>query len=107
MNSSKRKIRGLNGIKTHADRAEQVRLPHQALLRVAWLEMEKYRQKIEKENAMQRLWQLESRIAEIEEEQRKLMEEVESHKKTDNLISGRKCKQQEQESCESGFKIQY
>lgn len=102
-----RKIRGLRDIKTHAGRAEATRLPHQALLRVAWLEMEKHRRKSEKESAMHRVRSIDRRLKEIEAEQANLMEKVELGKQSGNCDSDQGCENKDQDSKGSGFKIHY
>ncbi|MFW6158534.1 MAG: hypothetical protein ACOC8E_04165 [Planctomycetota bacterium] len=71
-----RAIRGVDDIRTHAGRAEETRLPHQALLRVAWLEMEKHRRVTEKRSASRRVRSIERRLKEIEAEQDELMKKV-------------------------------
>lgn len=69
-------VRGVEDIRTHSGRTEETRLPHQALLRVAWLEMEKHRRVEEKRSATRRVRSIERRVEEIEAEQDELMKKV-------------------------------
>jgi len=96
------KIRGLQDIRTHAGRAEDIRLPHQALLRVAWLEMEKYRRVTEKRTAVHRVQSIDERVREIELEQHRLMSTVRVPRPPSNSDCEDRC-----DSRQSGFKIRY
>lgn len=96
------KIRGLQDIRTHAGRAEETRLPHQALLKVAWLEMEKYRRVSERQSAAHRVRSIDERVREIELEQQRLISTVRVPRQSCNSDCEDRC-----DSRESGFKIRY
>lgn len=96
------KIRGLQDIRTHAGRAEETRLPHQVLLRVAWLEMEKYRRMSERQSAALRVRSIDQRLREIDLEQQSLMSTVRLPKQSCNSDCEDPC-----DSRKSGFKIRY
>ena len=98
------KIRGVQDIRTHAGRAEELRLPHQVLLRVAWLEMEKYRRVSERQSAAHRVQNIDQRVREIEDEQQTLMSKVGSGRESCSPNSG---SESGGDSKESGFKIRY
>ena len=92
----------MQDIGTHAGRAEEMRLPHQALLRVAWLEMGKYRRVIERRSARHRAQNIDRRIKEIDAEQERLMSGV--------RMPAQPCSSDSENGCyatESSFRIRY
>jgi len=96
------RIRGLQDIRTHAGRADETRLPHQALLRIAWLEMEKYRHVSERQSAVQRVRSIDERVREIGLEQQRLTSLV--------RVPRQSCNSDCEDGCDSrpsGFKIRY
>lgn len=98
------KVRALQDIRTHAGRAEETRLPHQALLRVAWLEMEKCRRASERRSAAHRVRNIDERVREIEREQERLMSKVRLAKECRSASSE---SGNSRDSRDSSFKIRY
>jgi hypothetical protein len=74
MKQRDKKGRRLPDIKTHFGTVEKTWLPHKAYMRLTCLEMEKYRRMQEKQSAMLRVTNIETRIKEIESEQTVLLE---------------------------------
>jgi len=68
-----RRIRGVPDIRTHSVWASEVCLPHQAYLKIACLEMEKYRRTVEKDSALRRCRDIDARLQQIGAEQAALM----------------------------------
>ena len=98
------KMRGMKDIRTHAGRADETRLPHQALLRVAWLEMEKYRHVSERLSAAHRVANIDERVRQIEDEQQVLMSKVGL---TKGACDPNSDPEGERDSQGSSFKIRY
>jgi hypothetical protein len=74
MSERKKRVRGVQNIRTLLGRVDQTFQPHRAFLRIACLEMEKARRSQEKEGAMRRVRSVEARCREIETEKRRLLE---------------------------------
>ncbi len=68
--------RGLREIRTLSGRADQVVLPYKAYMQITCLEMEKLRRQREKNNARQRILDLDARLVEIEAEKELLLKAV-------------------------------
>lgn len=69
-----RPIRGLNNIRTRSGTSDQVSEPYKAFLRIGSLEMEKARRSKERESAMLRVQNIDSRFREIDAEKEELLE---------------------------------
>ncbi len=69
MRTAKRNLRGLRDLRTRAGQADGASLPHRAYMKLACLEMEKARRRIERSSALQRLHTIDERIRDIETEQ--------------------------------------
>ena len=109
-----RKIpRGVNNIRTHAGMSGEKRMPHQAYLRIACLEMEKFRRGQERQSAMRRVESIDSRCGEISAEQAVLMQTVAQNVKgrpaavTPNPVPGRDSREPSISPPGEGFKIRY
>lgn len=107
MSGSMARSRGLQDIRTHAGRAEEIRLPHQVLLRVAWLEMEKHRRVSERQSAVHRMRNIEQRVKEIETEQQSLLEKVPISRQSRRRHPQRGCDARNGGGNGAGFKIRY
>jgi len=68
---------GLQGIRTMSERGSDMQRPHRKFLLLAMLELEKTRRTQEKESAGQRAANIDKRLAEIVEEQTRLLASVE------------------------------
>ena len=76
-----RKIaRGVNDIRTHAGMSSERKLPHQTYLRIACLEMEKFRRGLERDSAAARVEMIDERTKEIEAEAAALLRSLEERK---------------------------
>ena len=73
MTVPQRSTRRLQDIRTHAAMSGESRLPHQRYLRVACLEIEKFRRAQERDSAVQRVESIDARLREIETEQAALV----------------------------------
>jgi hypothetical protein len=69
-------IRGLQNIRTHSGTSSQVSEPYKAFLRIGSLEMEKARRGKEKESAMLRVQNIDSRFRDIDAEKEELLESM-------------------------------
>ena len=77
----KRNLRGLQDIPTHSGMVGVAKkLPHQAYLRVACLEMEKVRRSLERDSAAVRVERIDERTKEIEAEEAALLRSLEERK---------------------------
>ena len=76
MTVTRKGIRRVQDIRTHAGMASEKRLPHQAYLRIACLEMEKFRRSQERQSAMHRVETIDARCGEIGAEQAALLQRV-------------------------------
>ena len=72
----KNNIRGLQNIRSHSGRGDQVSEPYRAFLRIGCLEMEKARRGKEKESAMLRVKIINERFQEIDAEKAELLKEL-------------------------------
>ena len=99
-----RRIRGVQDIRTHAGRAQETGLRHQALLKGACLEMEKYRRAGERRSAVHRVQSIDERVREIEREQERLMSKVRLAKECRSASSE---SGNSRDSRDSSFKIRY
>lgn len=70
------KIRGLQDIRTASGKVDQTFKPYKAYLRISCLEMEAARMNKERENLLQRLHSIESRLQGMEAEKCRLLESV-------------------------------
>ena len=73
---AKKNIRGLQNIRSHSGRVDQVSEHYKAFLRIGCLEMEKARRGKEKESAMLRVKVINERFQEIDAEKAKLLKEL-------------------------------
>ena len=109
-----RKIaRGVQDIRTHAGMSSEKKKPRQTCLRIACLEMEKFRRGQERQCAMRRVESIDSRCGEISAEQAVLMQTVAQNVKcrpaavTPNPVPGRDSREPSISSPGEGFKIRY
>ena len=72
---SKRKIRGVRDIRTHAGKVDNSSEPYRIYMKVSMLEMEKARRAKEKESAMRRVREIDARFREIGREKNKLLKD--------------------------------
>jgi hypothetical protein len=73
---AKKNIRGLQNIRSHSGRADQVSEPYRVFLRIGSLEMEKARRGKERESAMLRVKAIDERFQDIDAEKAKLLKEL-------------------------------
>ena len=76
MSLPKRTFRGLANIRTRSGTRDQVSEPYKVFLRIGSLEMEKARRGKEKESAMNRVQNIDTRFQEIEAEKSELLEAI-------------------------------
>ncbi len=76
MSLPKKTIRGLANIRTRSGTRDQVSEPYKAFLRIGSLEMEKARRGKERESAMNRVQNIDTRFQEIEAEKSGLLEAI-------------------------------
>jgi hypothetical protein len=74
MGTPKKILRGLQDIPTISGRVDQAFSPHKVYMKVSCLEMEKFRRGQERENAIQRVKNIDRRFKEIEAEEAALLE---------------------------------
>lgn len=95
-------IKGLQNIRTHAGKADQSVEPYRTYLRIGALEMEKARRAKERESAMARVNNIETRFREIEAEKDALLKIIaaDQHKLSPERHGNHK-------SAAGSFKIRY
>jgi hypothetical protein len=76
MSLPKKTIRGLANIRTRSGTRDQVSEPYKAFLRIGSLEMEKARRGKEKESALNRVQNIDTRFQEIETEKSGLLKAI-------------------------------
>jgi hypothetical protein len=69
----RRTLRNLQDIRTHSRASVEVFEPHKAFMRLTCLEMEKARREMERESALERVRNIETRFREIEAEKTEIM----------------------------------
>lgn len=104
---SSRTMRGLQDIRTHSGRVREAVIPHKAYLRLGCLEMEKFRRAKERESAMTRVRNIDSRCRDIEAEKTKILNAMNKLNKDSPA-----CERKEESSgpCRksgTGFKLKY
>jgi len=76
---TKRIMRGVQDIKTHSGRADKAALPYKAYMKLSILEMEKFRRGKEKQNALDKVAQIDQRFRDIETERGEIIAALESN----------------------------
>lgn len=93
--------RSLQDIRTQTGKVGKAVLPHEAYLRISHIEMEKARKIVESEKAKQLMADIAARLREIEDEKRRLLQEMSDGDKNASRL-------QTDESAEmNAFKIKY
>ena len=83
----KRNVRGLQELRTHSGIVGVAKkLPHQAYLRIACLEMEKVRRGLERDSAAERVERIDERTKEIEAEEAALLRSL-GERKSDSAVA--------------------
>ncbi len=105
----KRHMRGLQDIRTLSGSVDQRSVPYQAYMRITVLEMEKARREREKESAMHRVKNIDTRFREIEAEKDDLLRALGERKtSTTRNSSGAQSNSESLESQKQRqFKIRY
>lgn len=105
----KKKIRGLQDIRTLSGNVDQKSVPHRAFMRITVLEMEKARREKERDSALGRVRNIEARFQEIEEEKEELLRTVGVRKNDpETRASGPDLKTDSEHNPDArGFKIRY
>ncbi|MBI5114950.1 hypothetical protein HZA56_00590 [Candidatus Poribacteria bacterium] len=70
----KNNVRGLQNIRTFSGAAESTHEPYRAYMKVTCLEMEKARRKVERDNAISTMRNIDARLQEIEAEKARLLQ---------------------------------
>lgn len=96
----RKKVRGLESIRTLSGRADPAFQPYRAHLKIASLEMEKARRHKEKESAMLRVGVIDARTEEIEAEKTEILHEL-------GLAGDADAGEPGSPSEKGGFKIRY
>ena len=66
--------KGLNNIRSLSGRVDQVSLPYRSYMQISCLEMEKARRGVERDNASQRIAQIDARLQQIEKDKQELLQ---------------------------------
>jgi hypothetical protein len=101
-------MRGLQDIRTQSGRVDQSSLPHKAYLKIAFLELEKFRRDAERRSALERVKNIEARFQEIEAEQGALLRSLTSRQA--EPLPAAQAGRAESEACKSAercFKLRY
>jgi hypothetical protein len=101
----KKTMRTLQDIRTSSQNVEQTLSNHQLHLRLSYLEIEKDRRSKEKENMQFRLQKIESRLQDIEDEEKRLMQCLNERKNIPKL--GANPSSDTPKETIQGFTIQY
>ncbi len=75
---TKRIMRGVQDIKTHSGRADEGAIPYKAYMKLSILEMEKFRRGKERQNALEKIAQIDQRFRDIEAERQEIIGSLES-----------------------------
>ncbi len=75
---TKRIMRGVQDIKTHSGRADEGAIPYKAYMKLSILEMEKFRRGKEKQNALEKIVQIDQRFRDIEAERQEIIASLEA-----------------------------
>jgi len=75
---TKRIMRGVQDIKTLSGRVDKRSVPYKAYLKLALLEMEKYRRGTEKTNALEKVRHIDQRFKDIDDERQELLQALEA-----------------------------
>jgi hypothetical protein len=105
----KRNARGVNDIRTHAGMSSERKMPHQAYLRIACLEMEKFRRGMERDSAAARVEIIDERTKEIEAEESALLRSLEK-RKSDPAVAAKAAMAESAEDAghnSRGFRLKY
>lgn len=79
-------VRGVQNIRTHAGMSSEKKMPHQAYLRIACLEMEKFRRGMERDSAAARVEMIDERTKEIEAEATTLLRSL-GERESDSAVA--------------------
>ena len=102
-----RKIaRGVNDIRTHAGMSSERKMPHQAYLRIACLEMEKFRRGLERDSAAARVECIDARTKEIETEEAALLRSL-GERKSDPAVAAMAESAEDAGHNSRGFRLKY
>ena len=74
---TKRIMRGVQDIKTHSGRADEGAIPYKAYMKLSILEMEKFRRGKERQNALEKIAQIDQRFRDIEAERQEIIGSLE------------------------------
>ena len=80
MAASQKRIRGVQDIRTLSGAIDEVAQTHRRYLRVAFLELERFRRGKERQNAMGRVQHIDTRFREIDAEEAMILEGLNRHK---------------------------
>ena len=105
---SSRTLRGLQDIRTHSGRVREAILPHKAFMRLSCLEMEKFRRAKERESAITRVRNIDSRFRDIDAEKTVILNAM-NILNNDSPVGERKEEHKSELSRKSGagFKLKY
>ena len=108
MTVPRRTLRRVQDIRTHAGISTERTLPHQVYLRIACLEMEKFRREQERQSAMRRVQTIDARFNEIKAEQMSLMQTMKRDVSRKTVVaSSRTEASTEPAPVSQGFRIRY
>ena len=102
-------VRGVRDIRTHAGLSSEKKMPHQAYLRIACLEMEKFRRGMERDSAAARVECIDARTKEIEAEAAALLLSL-GERESDSAVAAKAAMAESTEDAghnSRGFRLKY
>jgi len=107
-NDRKGLLRGLQDIRTLSGRIDQATLPYKDYMKISCLEMEKFRRGKERESAMVRVRNIDTRLREIEVEKYAIMQELNLQSTVNTDCKSEPVEKRSEKSRNNGgFKIRY
>jgi len=104
----RRNMRGLQDIRTLSGSVDQIAEPYRAYMRISCLEMEKVRRGKERESAMHRVNNIDTRFQEIEEEKELLLHALDRSAGRNHPVKGGRLEPKSRPARGTGgFKITY
>ena len=104
---TKRIMKGLQNIRTISGRGDDISIPHKVYMKLSVLEMEKYRRGKEKQNALEKVRNIDRRFQEIEAERQELILSLEAQGADRRPISKLRGPEAAPRTTTGPFKIRY
>ncbi|KAF0193365.1 MAG: hypothetical protein FD167_5991 [bacterium] len=111
---NKKPRRTLQDVRTLSGRVDRAAVPYKAYMRLSCLEMEKFRRSLERESALNRIENINTRFQDIENEKAEILRSLgnanstlTSNNKQTSTNSTEQSAQTKASLCQNGFKFKY